>query len=310
MKIQKVIHNKKMYMDLLLLADEQEDMVDRYLERGDMFILEDNGVKAECVVTKEGDRIYEIKNLAVRPDFQRRGYGRQLVEFVMSHYEDGSVWLVGTGDVPSTLGFYRRCGFSESHRVRHFFTDHYDHPIFEDGRQLVDMVYLKRERRPADSCRLRPIRKEDDGKIAAIIRRNLEAVHLDIPGTAYFDPELDHLSDYYGEKPEERFYLVAENEKGTIIGGIGLGRFDGFEACGEIQKLYLCDEEKGKGLGRFLVESVERCAREAGYKRLYLETHHSLETAVFLYQKLGFHAVEKPETVQHSTMDCFYVKEL
>ena len=252
MKIQKVIQNKKMYMDLLLLADEQEDMVDRYLKRGDMFILEDNGVKAECVVTKEGDQVYEIKNLAVRPDCQRKGYGRQ----------------------------------------------------------LVDMVYLKRERRSADSCRLRPIRKEDDGKIAAIIRRNLETVHLDIIETAYFDPELDHLSDYYEEKPEERFYLVAENEKGTIIGGIGLGRFDGFEACGEIQKLYLCDEEKGKGLGRFLVESVERCAREAGYERLYLETHHSLETAVFLYQKLGFHAVEKPEAVQHSTMDCFYVKEL
>jgi GNAT superfamily N-acetyltransferase len=146
MEIQKIIHNKKTYLDLLLLADEQEDMVDRYLGRGDMFILDDNGVKAECVVTKEGDQVYEIKNLAVRPDCQRKGYGRQLVEFVLSHYEDCGTLLVGTGETPSTLGFYHRCGFSESHRVRNFFTDYYDHLIFEDGRQLVDMVYLKREK--------------------------------------------------------------------------------------------------------------------------------------------------------------------
>ena len=48
--------NKKQYIDLLLLADEQESMIDRYLERGDMFVLNDNGVKAICVVADETDR--------------------------------------------------------------------------------------------------------------------------------------------------------------------------------------------------------------------------------------------------------------
>ena len=77
MDIQKVTHNKKAYMDLLLLADEQEDMIDRYLERGEMFVLNDNGVKAECVITKEADGIYELKNIAVLPDCQRKGYGKK-----------------------------------------------------------------------------------------------------------------------------------------------------------------------------------------------------------------------------------------
>ena len=77
--IRRVAENKKEYLDLLLLADEQEDMIDRYLERGTMYILEDNGVKAECVVTDEGDGILEIKNLAVPPECQRRGYGRQMI---------------------------------------------------------------------------------------------------------------------------------------------------------------------------------------------------------------------------------------
>ena len=146
MKIRKVMHNKKEYMELLLLADEQEVMIDRYLERGDMFVLEDGGVLAECVVTREGDGVYELKNIAVAPDCQRKGYGKQLIEFAFSYYGDCERMLVGTGDVPSSLGFYHSCGFTESHRVKNFFTDHYDHPMFEDGKQLVDMVYLKRER--------------------------------------------------------------------------------------------------------------------------------------------------------------------
>lgn len=146
MNIRKMITDKKAYLDLLLLADEQESMIDRYLSRGEMFVLEDVAVIAECVVTKEADGVYELKNIAVVPQQQRKGYGRQLVEYVFSYYPDCTCMLVGTGDVPSSLGFYHSCGFSESHRVTNFFTDHYDHPMFEDGRQLVDMVYLKRER--------------------------------------------------------------------------------------------------------------------------------------------------------------------
>ncbi|MDL2224706.1 GNAT family N-acetyltransferase [Eubacteriales bacterium OttesenSCG-928-M02] len=146
MTIQKVTGNKKEYLELLLLADEQEDMIDRYLSRGDMFILDDAGIKAECVVTKEADGVYELKNIAVVPDSQRQGYGKKLVAFLFSQYPDCHIMLVGTGDVPSSLGFYKSCGFTESHRIKNFFVEHYRHPIFEDGIQLTDMVYLKRER--------------------------------------------------------------------------------------------------------------------------------------------------------------------
>ncbi|HSK69180.1 MAG TPA: GNAT family N-acetyltransferase, partial [Candidatus Limnocylindria bacterium] len=135
MEISKVTGNKKQYLDLLLLADEQEDMVDRYLERGDMFILDDGGVKAECVVTREADGVYELKNIAVMPDSRRMGYGRALIEFAFAHYPDLRAMLVGTGDVPSSLGFYKKCGFAESHRVPRFFTDNYIRPMSEDGIQ-------------------------------------------------------------------------------------------------------------------------------------------------------------------------------
>lgn len=149
MHIEKVTHNKKTYIDLLLLADEQESMIDKYLAHGEMFVLHDNGVKAECVITKEADGVYELKNIAVLPDSQRKGYGKKMIDFLFSYYTDCNTMLVGTGDVLSTLSFYHKCGFAQSHRIKNFFTDNYDHPIIEDGKQLVDMVYLRRERRLA-----------------------------------------------------------------------------------------------------------------------------------------------------------------
>ncbi len=146
MTIKQVMKGKKEYIDLLLLADEQEDMIDKYLERGEMFVLDDNGIKAECVITQEGDGIYELKNIAVLPDCQRKGYGKSLIEFLFSHYTHCRTMLVGTGDVPSALTFYNKCGFTESHRIKNFFIDNYDLRMFEDGKQLIDMVYLKRTR--------------------------------------------------------------------------------------------------------------------------------------------------------------------
>ena len=146
MNIKKVVTNKKDYLSLLLLADESENMVDKYLKRGEMFVIDDNGVKGECVVTKEFEGTYEIKNIAVAPNCQRKGYGKYLIEFLLSYYTDCKAMFVGTGECKSILNFYHKCGFKESHRIKNFFTDNYDHPMFEDGVQLIDMIYLKKER--------------------------------------------------------------------------------------------------------------------------------------------------------------------
>lgn len=140
-----VVTDKKQHLELLLLADEQESMIDRYLERGDMFVLEDNGVKAVCVVTDEGNGSCELKNIAVTPAAQRQGYGKKLINYLIDHYSGKyTEMLVGTGDVPSTMKFYQSCGFEYSHRIENFFIDNYDHLMVEDGILLKDMVYLKR----------------------------------------------------------------------------------------------------------------------------------------------------------------------
>ena len=145
MRIREVNKNKKQFISLLLLADEQESKVDCYLEKGTMYVLEDNDVKAECVVTDEGNGILEIKNIAVNPENQEKGYGKALIDFLANKYADEySVLQVGTGDSPLTIPFYEKCGFVRSHKIPNFFTDNYDHPIYEGGVQLIDMIYLQR----------------------------------------------------------------------------------------------------------------------------------------------------------------------
>ena len=145
MVFKEIVDDKMLYMDLLLLADEQEDMIHRYLEKGTMYVLDDNGVKAECIVTDEGNAILEIKNIAVLPECQRMGSGKRMIEFIEQTYRDNfRILRVGTGDSQLTLPFYKKCGFIESHRIKNFFTDNYDHPIFECGVQLIDMVYLEK----------------------------------------------------------------------------------------------------------------------------------------------------------------------
>ena len=130
MNIREIHENKKQFLPLLLLADEQENMIDRYLERGTMYVLEDGGVKAECIVTDEGGGILELKNLAVEPEAQRKGYGKALIDFLVRQYAGCYALLqVGTGDSPLTVPFYEKCGFVRWHRIPNFFTDHYDHHL-------------------------------------------------------------------------------------------------------------------------------------------------------------------------------------
>lgn len=146
--IEEVTANKKDFLEFLLLADEQEDMIDRYLDAGRMFKLSDNGVKCISVVVTLNDEECELKNIATYPSEQGKGYGQAMIAFLSNEFlKTHKTMYVGTGDVPSILHFYKKCGFSESHRVKNFFIDNYDAPMFEDNVQLCDMVYLRKHLR-------------------------------------------------------------------------------------------------------------------------------------------------------------------
>ena len=140
-----ISENKKNYLPLLLLADEQEDMIDRYLESGTLFVeIVDDEPICVCVVTRE-ESFCEIKNLATAPAHQKKGHARRMIAHVERNFcSDGETLTVGTGDSPLTIPFYEKCGFACTGILPNFFTDNYDHEIWEDGVLLRDMILLSK----------------------------------------------------------------------------------------------------------------------------------------------------------------------
>lgn len=172
---------------------------------------------------------------------------------------------------------------------------------------------------------IRPIAAADDASMAAIVRESLTAHGLDIPGTAYFDPELDHLSSFYNigdgfdeaingtgtDTDNARAYFVAVNDDGTLVGGAGFAAFPDHPGVAELQKLYVSPAAQRQGLGHRLAALVEQRAAEAGYATLYLETHHNLADAIRLYRRLGYTQLDAPlPGTAHTTMDRFFAKRL
>ncbi len=134
------------HRELLLLADPDEGMVNRYLAQGFQLVARVDGQIAGEVVMVPAENGWELKNLAVLPAFQKAGVGRALVEAAVARVPEGVVW-VGTGNSSLwVLRFYERCGFRRSHVLKNFFVENYPQPIFEDGVPCTDMIYLRLEK--------------------------------------------------------------------------------------------------------------------------------------------------------------------
>ncbi len=157
---------------------------------------------------------------------------------------------------------------------------------------------------------IRKIQRKDNRALADLIRTNLKERGLDIPGTVYFDAGLDQLYEYYSGGGSSRNFYVLLDEDGEVAGCIGYAAFTSMVDTAELQKLYLNDKVKGRGLGYRLISFIEERMLEAGFRKSYLETHSNLTIAMHLYKRCGYHEIPRPESVNHSTMDHFFIKEL
>ncbi|MFL8906477.1 GNAT family N-acetyltransferase [Helcococcus kunzii] len=155
---------------------------------------------------------------------------------------------------------------------------------------------------------IRKTSPKDNQTLAKIIRKNLEEHHLDIAGTAYFDSNLDNLSEYYNQLNTNRVYYVILDDNENLLGGVGMEAFENIDNCVEMQKLYLSDEAKGQGLGVKLVQYIEEKAKKQGYSKMYLESHSNLKAAISLYKKMGYKQMDRPDFVVHTTVDMFFIK--
>lgn len=158
--------------------------------------------------------------------------------------------------------------------------------------------------------RLREITKEDNQQIKHIIQKTLSEFEDAKQGSAYFDPQLDYLAEYYTEQSEKAAYWVIEDENtGKIVGGGGVGPFT--EEIAELQKVYFLPAVRGQGWGKKIIILAEKTAKQSGYKKLYIETFANLDRAVRLYNHMGFRQLEEPlAQTQHSACDLWFEKNL
>lgn len=159
--------------------------------------------------------------------------------------------------------------------------------------------------------KIRPIQPSDNPFIKQILQADLKAAGLDIPGTAYYDKNLDTLCQFYNADAK-RAYFVVVNDQGQVVGGAGCAEFDPAKGIAELQKLYLAKKARGHRLSYQLIDLIKEFAKKAGYKQLYLETHHNLKAAIHIYSKAGFTRLSGPiEPSLHSgAMDSFYIMDL
>ena len=144
-EVRKIAYGKEAYLPLLLEADPCEDMIHKYLDSGEMYVLMTNGqAVAVAIVGMTSDEECELFNLATAPDQRGKGYGSHLVRHLLKLYQPRCKKMrVGTS--PAMVPFYRRFGFEECGVRKGFFSDNDPEPIEEDGRILTDMLLLSRK---------------------------------------------------------------------------------------------------------------------------------------------------------------------
>jgi putative acetyltransferase len=156
---------------------------------------------------------------------------------------------------------------------------------------------------------IRTIKPTDNKAIASIIRDTLTEFKANRPGTVYYDPTTDSLSEVF-QKPGSIYYVVLFEH--SIIGGAGIYPSAGLpeDTC-ELVKMYLRPVARGKGLGKLLIEKCLEFAKDAGYKKIYLETLPELKKAIHVYEKFNFTYLPSPlGNTGHFGCDVWMIKEL
>jgi putative acetyltransferase len=159
------------------------------------------------------------------------------------------------------------------------------------------------------SIHIRTICQQDNRPLAAIVRNTLLSFNAAVPGTAFFDPELDFLFEAF-QAPRSRYWVAEQNA--VVAGGAGIYPTQGLPPgyC-ELVKLYLEPEARGKGAGKMLITACLQSAAEFGYTHVYLETMPQLHMALPLYEKMGFIRLKQPiGNAQHYGCSIWMVKSL
>ncbi len=150
--------------------------------------------------------------------------------------------------------------------------------------------------------RLRPANNKDCEKVTNLVYEVLKEYNLK-PDPAATDADIRDIEQSYFRRGGT--FCVLEEEDGSVIGAYGLYPVD--KATCELRKMYLHSSYRGRGLGKLLLEDALSKAKQAGFKKMTLETASVLKEAISLYKSYGFVEYE-PEHLSNRCDQAFILE--
>ncbi|MBO5476741.1 MAG: GNAT family N-acetyltransferase [Clostridia bacterium] len=146
MEIRKIEYDKERYLSLLLEADPEKEAIDKYLDKGEMYIIEEDGdAVCEVVVTEVDNDTCELKNIATLPKVRGKGYASKIIQYIFEVYKNKYKRMI-VGTTENMIPFYVLNGFTKYHHtVKNFFIDNYNEEIWDGDLHCIDMYYYSKE---------------------------------------------------------------------------------------------------------------------------------------------------------------------
>ena len=144
--IKKDKENKEQYMDLLLEADPEKEVIEKYLKDGELFVLTYNDdVACVAVVIKIDDETIELKNIATKEEYRGQGLGKKMIKYLFDNYKQKYEKMI-VGTTENNIPFYVKQGFDKYEKtIKNFFVDNYKEEIIDGNLQCIDMYYYSKD---------------------------------------------------------------------------------------------------------------------------------------------------------------------
>jgi putative acetyltransferase len=155
----------------------------------------------------------------------------------------------------------------------------------------------------------RKIEPGDNAAVARIITSVMPEFGAGAPGFALHDEEVQNMSEAFN-RPRSAYFVCDVNSQ--VLGGGGIAPLSGGsdDTC-ELKKMYFLPQLRGQGYGKQLLMICLAAAREKGFRYCYLETFHTMKSAISMYEENGFRRIPSSlGSTGHFGCDTFFILDL
>ena len=144
--IKKEKDNKEQYMGLLLEADPSEDMINKYLKDGDLFVLTYKDEVAGIAIVLEIDKdVVELKNIVIKNQYRGQGLGKKMLKYLADNYKTKYKKMI-VGTTENNIPFYVKQEFDKYEKtIKNFFIDNYNEEIKDGDLICTDLIYYSKD---------------------------------------------------------------------------------------------------------------------------------------------------------------------